>query len=73
MFKLEIETDNSVFDENATFEIARILKDISNYFYRHGNNGINLSLAPSHFDGPIKDVNGNTVGQWRYDKEIKDE
>lgn len=73
MFKLEIETDNSVFDENATFEIARILKDISDYFYRHGNNGIDLSLAPSHFKGDIKDVNGNTIGQWRYDKEIKDE
>lgn len=73
MFKLEIETDNSSFDENATFEIARILKNISAYFYRHGNNGINLSSAPSYFDGPIKDVNGNSVGYWEYDKEVNEE
>lgn len=46
------EMDNSAFDGDQSIEVVRILKDAVRRIEETGN-----------FDFPLKDVNGNTVGQ----------
>jgi hypothetical protein len=51
--KLFIETGNAAFDEgNKQYEIGRILEEVAGKIADGGN-----------FDFPLRDVNGNTVGQ----------
>ncbi len=53
MFKLQIETVNAAFHNGeGRDEVIKILHEVSNRI----DNGINC--------GCIKDINGNTVGQW---------
>ena len=62
MFKLEIETGGAAFrdedgeslDPNAT-EVLRILWDVI------------CKLEAGYTDGSVIDVNGNKVGNWRYE------
>jgi hypothetical protein len=58
VFRLEFETDNDAFVEDAHGEIARILAGLAMDF----TNGV---PAPG-VGGGIRDVNGNTVGKWQY-------
>ena len=58
MFKLEMETGNDAFGDNAftqAIEISRILDKISEDI----NNG--------HDHGSCVDINGNKVGSWSID------
>jgi hypothetical protein len=50
MFTLSIETDNDAFTNGE--EIARILKEVV------------IQLESGKEFGTIKDINGNTVGDW---------
>lgn len=51
-FKLEFSTANAAFEESPEEEAARILKDVAS------------KLVNDHTAGPIRDINGNTVGEW---------
>lgn len=52
MFKLEFRTGNAAFEDCAEQEISRILKEIANKV-EDGSTG-----------GKVKDINGNTIGEW---------
>lgn len=55
MFKIQFETDNAAFqDDNFTFEVERILKEVTEKV----NNG--------YTEGSILDVNGNVVGEFSW-------
>ncbi len=52
-FKIEIETGNESFDDDAYgSEIARLLRLVTE------------RLAQGYEAGTLRDVNGNTVGSW---------
>lgn len=69
MFKLEFDTDNAAFDDdadaytnhNARAEIARILLAVAENV-REGADG-----------GHIRDVNGNHIGTWDFEPDEKEE
>ncbi len=61
MFTLKIETGNAAFAERAGEEIARILKNLAH------DAAPGLGELPDR--GALRDVNGNTVGTWRYTPE----
>jgi len=55
-FVVEIETDNSAFDEgNRNFEVARILRKLADQI-EEGTDGT-----------PLRDINGNRVGFAEFD------
>lgn len=59
MFKLEFETDNAAFGENAgdmAHEVVRILLAVSERVWDH-----------RLIEGNIHDANGNKVGSWSLD------
>lgn len=59
LFRLEIETGNAAFGEDTGAEIERILSDLAVQ--------IGEDLNPSRgARGTLRDINGNTVGTWRY-------
>lgn len=60
MFRLEIATNNAAFNY-AHDELGRIFANLSNQMYSG-----EASLTDG---GIIKDVNGNTVGQWQFTDE----
>lgn len=51
--KIEFSTANAAFGEWGRDEIARILRDLAERFERPGDQS-----------GIIRDLNGNTIGQW---------
>lgn len=54
MFEVKLSTSNAAFeDESGAFEVARILRALAD------------KLEDGHRDGIVKDVNGNTVGNFR--------
>lgn len=53
MFKLEIETGNAAFEDDARIEVARILREVAARLER------DLETTRG-----IQDLNGNTVGRW---------
>jgi len=56
-FKLEMKCDNAAFDVNLPgFEIARILREVAAKVELHDGGGITSR--------DIRDINGNTVGQY---------
>lgn len=58
MFKLEFSTDNSAFGDEGALglqkmnEVSRILQAIA------------TKVGTGYVSGPVKDINGNTVGVW---------
>lgn len=58
MFKLEIETDNSAFEDEPFREIAHILRHMALAFDDWAN-GKNCHIS-------VRDSNGNKVGLWSY-------
>ena len=55
MFKLQIETKNAAFEEDATTEVIRILQEAI------------LKLEQGNVRGAIlRDINGNTVGNYTF-------
>lgn len=54
IFKLEFKMDSDAFSGREMFEIAAILRRVANYADNLGMSG----------EGPVRDTNGNTVGQW---------
>ena len=57
--KIEFSTANAAFaDGNGDAEIASILRYIARHCFADGE-GFNRPDA-----GPIRDLNGNTIGQW---------
>lgn len=53
-FKLEIACDTSAFEDDPTREVIRILEEL----FAH--------LRRGRDEGPLRDVNGNTVGQFSF-------
>lgn len=53
MFTLKIKTDNAAFEEDPTAECARILRELAD----------RIECASPDEDYPLRDVNGNKVGQ----------
>ena len=55
MVKIEFDTENAAFGQGSRLsETARILRDIAEKI----ENGSSLG------GGPVRDINGNTVGHW---------
>lgn len=55
MFKLEFATDSAAFDNgNREVEAARILREII------------AKMEAGSEGGPVRDLNGNTIGRWEY-------
>jgi hypothetical protein len=55
MFRLKIETDNEAFRQDPSLEIARILREVADQIY-------GAVRVPKK---KLRDVNGNTVGEYR--------
>jgi hypothetical protein len=53
MIKIEIKTDNSAFEPDPNWEVARILRHLADLL-NAGHDG----------DIPLKDINGNMVGMY---------
>lgn len=53
-FTLEIECDNAAFEDDATVEIARILRQLAESV---------PNLAGTYGFIPLRDINGNRVGR----------
>ena len=51
-FSLEIECDNAAFETGLRYEIERIVRRALD------------DLKDGAIDGKLRDVNGNTVGEW---------
>ena len=62
-FSLKIETDNAAFENDTGREIARILWKLARYIENEPLRGLD------HNSGKLHDINGNTVGEWRYEEE----
>lgn len=58
MFRLKIETDGAAF--NTQVEVARILREVADSVEEWG------AYERVDYRGEIRDINGNTVGTWRY-------
>lgn len=56
MFKAQFTTDNAAFDDSPASETAMILRHIAAQIE-----------SGEAFDGPIRDSNGNRIGQWTLD------
>lgn len=52
MLKIEMETGNAAFADSKMWEAARLLRIIAS------------KIEKGYTDGPIIDINGNTVGTW---------
>lgn len=61
-FTLKLETGNAAFDDAAPAEIARILRDTAARIEFKGDTG-----------GKLRDINGNTVGEWELADAIEPE
>jgi len=55
MFELKFKTNNATFEDYVEQEVSRILKEIANKI-ENGSTG-----------GKVKDINGNTIGEWDLD------
>jgi len=64
-FKLEIQCDNAVFEDQCGDEVARILKRAADQI----EGGKRIVLGG--FTMPLRDVYGNTVGKFTYTKRGK--
>jgi hypothetical protein len=58
-FELNIECDNSAFEENTGNEVARILRDLANQIEQCYS-----GQMPESY--PVRDINGNRVGLARF-------
>jgi hypothetical protein len=64
VFTVTIETGNAVFEDYPGEELARILRGLADHV-----EGQQAERAPgAKRVGPLRDVNGNTVGQWRWER-----
>lgn len=64
MFKLEFETDNAVFHESPGDYLAECSKRLTEISERLSD----VSGFSGNTNGYICDSNGNTIGQWSYEK-----
>jgi hypothetical protein len=55
-FKLEIECDNAAFEDDPSYEVARILKEAATEKVEQGT-----------LTGKLYDINGNLVGSFTYE------
>ena len=63
-FKLEIVCDNAAFEDDPRQEVSRILSDVAADMPDHGLNG-----AVTGFAVNVRDINGNTVGEYSFSDE----
>jgi hypothetical protein len=59
-FLVTIDCDNAAFADDPTCEVARMLRDVATRVEKDG--------ADSGF---LRDVNGNTCGNYRFTEEVK--
>lgn len=65
MFEVKFATNNDAFTDDPAGAIAFQLCDIA----RHIKNGMRqVDLQPGD-GGTVRDINGNTIGWWRYTPE----
>lgn len=58
-FKVEFDTDNAAFaDDDGPTEVAVILRHIAN-----------VVESGTRDEGVVRDVFGNTVGEWKWDRD----
>jgi hypothetical protein len=50
---IKFKTDNAAFEDGFMTECARILRELATELEEYGND-----------NGPIRDINGNTIGSW---------
>lgn len=58
MFKLHFETDNEAFTDEASSEVARILRDLADKIE---------GPAGRFYSAPVRDINGNRIGSVDFD------
>lgn len=58
MFKLEIETTNSAFEDHPSYEVARLLEEAAH------------RVEMGYLSGSLRDVNGNRVGRFEFIPEV---
>jgi hypothetical protein len=61
-FKLDIAMDSAAFEEHPENEVARILEVVAAEIVRMG-------IAPRGIQTPVRDINGNTVGEFRAERD----
>lgn len=61
MFKLEFETSGDAFASDGAFEVCAVLRRLYERIRLEADGG------SSEGEGPMKDSNGNTIGQWSMD------
>lgn len=67
LFQLKINCDNAAFENDASAEVARILRGAAGCIDRHPH------FSPGHSQ-PLRDLNGNTVGYFDvYEPEEQEE
>lgn len=59
-FKMEFSTANAAFEENLEHEVFRIVDDVAQ------------EVIDGSRSGKIRDINGNTVGEWSLTSEDED-
>jgi hypothetical protein len=52
LFKLEIDTENAAFEDPS--EVPRMLEEIA------------IKIQAGQMNGKVKDINGNTCGEWSF-------
>lgn len=60
--KIEIEMTNDAFFRKSSYETARILKELAEKIDNPALDG--WCTIDEHFEGKLKDINGNTVGKY---------
>ncbi len=58
MFKLEIKTTNAAFDDDPSYEVARLLGEAAH------------SVEMGYLSGSLRDINGNKVGRFEFIPEV---
>jgi len=61
-FQATIDTDNAAFTDDPVNEVERVLN--------YGLGAMKVRYQGGVDDGPLRDTNGNTVGEWRFDDPV---
>jgi hypothetical protein len=60
MFTLTINTGNDAFHERPERGLSQVLQNLAFWLEEQDLTGVD------HMSGPLRDYNGNTVGEWTY-------
>ena len=66
MFKIEINTASAAFDSFPEGELIRMLQEVKQDLF--DGDARKNSLNDNRSQGNIRDINGNTVGMWEFNR-----